>query len=303
MVGSAILRKLIKINYKHQVCTIDKNKLNLIDQNKTYAYLKKIKPDTIIIASARVGGIKANSDFPAEFIYENLQIQNNIINSAYLVGVKKILFLGSSCIYPKNTKQPISEDMLLSGKLEKTNESYALSKIAGIKLCESYNIQYRTDFRSVMPTNLYGLNDNYDVQNGHVIPSLIRRFHEAKIKNAESIKIWGSGLQKREFLYVEDMVDACFSILKLSKKKFKEISYNQSYINIGYGKDISIKKLSLLISKTVNFKGKIIFDKKKLEGVKRKLLDNSKLIKLGWAPKTDLNKGLEITYRDFLRKI
>jgi GDP-L-fucose synthase len=301
LVGSAIIRRLNQIKYKNKIYTIDKAQLNLIDQNKTLKYLKKIKPDTVLIAAAKVGGVKANSDYPAEFIFENLQIQNNLIHSSYLSGVKKILFLGSSCIYPKNTKQPINEAMLLSGKLEKTNEAYAIAKIAGIKLCESYNKQYGTDYRSVMPTNLYGLNDNYNIDNGHVLPSLLRRFHEAKIKNIKAIKVWGSGLQKREFLNSNDMAEACLHVLNLSKKNFNNISFDKSFINIGCGSDISIKKLAILVGKTVGFSGKILFDKNQPEGVKRKLLNNSKLNLTGWRPKINLEEGLKIVYKDFLK--
>lgn len=291
MVGSVILNKLIKRN---KIYTIDKNKLNLIDQNKTLNYFKKNKFDQVYMCAAKVGGIYANSRYPADFIYNNLQIQNNCIISAYKTGVKKILFLGSSCIYPKKSKIPIKENYLLSGKLETTNEAYAIAKIAGLKLCESFNNQYKTDYRTVMPTNLYGPNDNYDDQNSHVIAALIKKIQYAKMKKKKKITVWGDGLSKREFLHSNDFADACIKIMNISKKKYFNLTgKTNQFINIGYGKDITIKSLTKLICKIANYNCKIEFDKRKPNGTFRKLIDSSKLKEINWSPKISLEEGIK----------
>ena len=291
MVGSVILNKLIKRN---KIYTIDKNKLNLIDQNKTLNYFKKNKFDQVYMCAAKVGGIYANSKYPADFIYNNLQIQNNCIISAYKTGVKRILFLGSSCIYPKKSKIPIKENYLLSGKLETTNEAYAIAKIAGLKLCESFNNQYKTDYRTVMPTNLYGPNDNYDDQNSHVIAALIKKIQYAKMKKKKKITVWGDGLSKREFLHSNDFADACIKIMNISKKKYFNLTgKTNQFINIGYGKDITIKSLAKLICKIANYNCKIEFDKRKPNGTFRKLIDSSKLKEINWSPKISLEEGIK----------
>ena len=291
MVGSVILNKLIKRN---KIYTIDKNKLNLIDQNKTLNYFKKNKFDQVYMCAAKVGGIYANSRYSADFIYDNLQIQNNCIISAYKTGVKRILFLGSSCIYPKKSKIPIKENYLLSGKLETTNEAYAIAKIAGLKLCESFNNQYKTDYRTVMPTNLYGPNDNYDDQNSHVLAALIKKIQYAKMNKKKKITVWGDGLSKREFLHSNDFADACIKIMNISKKKYFNLTgKTNQFINIGYGKDISIKDLAKLICKVANYKCKIEYDKSKPNGTFRKLIDSSKLKKINWSAKISLEKGIK----------
>jgi len=291
MVGSVILNKLIKRN---KIYTIDKNKLNLIDQNKTLNYFKKNKFDQVYMCAAKVGGIYANSKYPADFIYNNLQIQNNCIISAYKTGVKRILFLGSSCIYPKKSKIPIKENYLLSGKLETTNEAYAIAKIAGLKLCESFNNQYKTDYRTVMPTNLYGPNDNYDDKNSHVIAALIKKIQYAKMKKKKKITVWGDGLSKREFLHSNDFADACIKIMNISKKKYFNLTgKTNQFINIGYGKDITIKSLAKLICKIANYNCKIEFDKRKPNGTFRKLIDSSKLKEINWSPKISLEEGIK----------
>ena len=299
MVGSAILRKL-KLRGFNNIITKSSKELDLTNQEDTQKFLNKEKPDFIFIAAAKVGGIYANDKYPADFIYKNLMIQNNLIYGAFLANTQRILFLGSSCIYPKDSNQPISEEYLLSGYLEKTNEPYAIAKIAGIKLCESFNRQFNTDFRSVMPTNLYGINDNYHPENSHVIPSLIRKFHEAKVNNNDKVEVWGSGKPKREFLFSEDLAEACIHIMNLNKESFKDISSPQiSHINIGSGQDISIADLAEMIRKIVGFKGEIIFNQNFPDGTKRKLLDIQKLISLGWNHSTSLEEGLKLTYKDY----
>ena len=301
MVGSALVRFLKRKKVK--IITKEKKELNLLDQKKVQSFFKNNKIDQVYLAAAKVGGIHANSTYPAEFIYENLMIQNNIIHSAFLSGVKKLLFLGSSCIYPKYAKQPMKEEELLTGKLEPTNEPYAIAKIAGIKTCESYNRQYGVshgiDYRSVMPTNLYGPGDNYHPENSHVVPSLIRRFHEAKVNNLKFVTIWGTGSPLREFLHVEDMARASIKVMNLDKKKYNKIVKPMSHINIGSGKEISIKELAKKINKIVNFKGKIIFDTAKPNGTLRKITDVRRLVKIGFKHKIDLEEGLEKVYLDF----
>ena len=301
MVGSSLVRKLKRENINLEILVIDHKDLNLINQNETLDFFKKNKPDFLIMAAAKVGGIYANNQYPANFIYENLMIEANLIHSAFLTGVKQILFLGSSCIYPKYSKQPIKEDQLLSGTLEKTNEPYAIAKIAGIKICESYNRQFNMDYRCVMPTNLYGKGDNYHEKNSHVIPGLIKRFHDAKNKKLDEVFVWGTGQPRREFLFCDDLADACIKLIKIPKSIFfKNINIQCSQVNIGTGEDIKILDLAHLISKVIGFKGKIKFDKSQEDGVPRKLLDVSKINSFGWKAKTSLEAGLKITYKDFL---
>lgn len=291
LVGSAIKRKLEKEGYNNLVFrTIDE--LNLLDSGKVSDFFKKEKLEYVFLAAAKVGGILANDDYPADFIYQNLLIQENVIHNAYIHKAKKLLFLGSSCIYPKNCLQPIKEEYLLSGYLEETNRAYAIAKIAGIEMCKSYNKQYGTNFISVMPTNLYGPNDNFDLETSHVIPALIRKFHEAKINNDKAVVIWGSGLPKREFLHVDDLAEACIFLMK---------NYDDSeIINIGAGKDIAILELSGLIKKIVGFKGNIVCDKDKPDGTPQKLLDVNKIHNLGWRRKISLEEGIKKTYKWFL---
>ena len=304
MVGSALVRLLKR--KKVEIITKEKKELNLLDQKKVQTFFKNNEIDQVYLAAAKVGGIYANSTYPAEFIYENLMIQNNVIHSAFLSGVKKLLFLGSSCIYPKNAKQPMKEEELLTGKLEPTNEPYAIAKIAGIKMCESYNRQYGNshgiDYRCVMPTNLYGPGDNYHPENSHVIPGLIYRFHQAKIKNLSIVKVWGTGKPRREFLYVDDMARASVHIMNLSKAIYlKHTSPMCSHINIGGGDDLTIKNLAKIIKKIIGYNGKIIFDKTKPDGNPRKFLDNKQIIRMGFKLQISLIDGLKKTYKDFIK--
>ena len=295
MVGSAIIDKLSKLN---KIYTIDKKKLNFLNQEQTLNYFKKNKFDQIYMCAARVGGIYANYKYSADFIYENLQIQNNCIHAAYKTNVKKILFLGSSCIYPKKSKIPIKESYLLSGNLEETNQAYAIAKIAGLKMCESFNNQYNTDFRAVMPTNLYGPNDNYDDLNSHVLAALIKKIRYAKINNEHKIIIWGNGLAKREFLHTNDFARACIKIMNISKNKYFDLTgKTNQFINIGYGKDISIKDLTKLICNIVKYKGKIEYDKSKPSGTYRKLIDSSKIRIINWSPNISLERGIKSVLR------
>ena len=301
MVGSSICR-YVKTNFHFcEVITRSRDKLDLQDPSATYDFLKKIKPDIVIIAAAKVGGIHANNTYPVDFLINNLSIQNNLINGSFLAGVEKLIFLGSSCIYPKKSPQPISEKSLLTGYLEKTNEPYAIAKITGIKMCESFNRQYQTDYRSLMPTNLYGFGDNYHPFNSHVIPGLINRFHEAKVNKFDKVKVWGSGKPRREFLFVDDLASAIGHILQIEKEKFfKGIDPMCSHINVGFGEDISIKDLTKLISKTIDYNGHIDFDKSKPDGAYRKLMNSKKINKLGWKPLIGLENGLKITYENYL---
>jgi GDP-L-fucose synthase len=293
LIGSSILRKLNTAGYKN-LLVVDKKELNLLDQKKVFLFLKKKKPAAIIIAAARVGGIVANNKYRAEFIYENLTIQNNLIHSAFLNKIKNLIFLGSSCVYPKYCKQPIKEEYLLSGTLERTNEPYAIAKIAGIKMCESYNFQYGTNYKCLMPSNTYGPNDNYNLQNSHFFPALIKKIHEAQIKKQKKIILWGTGKPKRELIYVDDIAEACIFFLQ---KKTKE-----SLINIGVGKDLKIEQYAKLIMKFLNIKINIYFDKTKPDGTPRKLLDTTIAKKYGWIPKISLKDGFFLTYEDFLKK-
>ena len=302
MVGSAICR-LLKKNKNIHILTKEKKELNLTNQQQVLDFFKKEIPDEVIIAAAKVGGIHANNTYPAEFIYQNLQIQNNLINSSYLTNIKKLLFLGSSCIYPKLVNQPMDEKSLLTSTLEPTNEPYAIAKIAGIKMCESYNRQYNCDYRSVMPTNLYGPGDNYHPENSHVVPALIRRFHDAKINRKNEIIVWGTGTPKREFLFVDDLAEAALFIHNLEKNIYQKVTSPMlSHINIGTGKDITIKELAETIKKVVNYKGILKFDSSKPDGTPRKLLNVDLLKSLGWEANTKLYEGLNISYEDYKKQ-
>ena len=300
LVGSSLVRKLKSKNFNN-LLTISHSELDLTNQSKVGDFFQKERPDYVIIAAAKVGGIAANNNFPADFIYDNIMIQTNIINASFKFNVKRLLFLGSTCIYPKLTEQPIKESALLTGLLEETNEPYAIAKISGIKLCESYNRQHNTDFRSLMPTNLYGENDNFHPENSHVIPALIRRFHEAKINNSDEVIIWGDGTPMREFLYVDDLADASIFVLSLSKEKyFSNVSPSLTHINVGTSIDISILELSKTLKSIIGFNGKIVFDPSRPNGTPRKVVDTSRLSKIGWNHKINLYEGLEKTYRWFL---
>lgn len=304
MVGSAIVRNLESKGFTN-IVTRTHAELDLTNQAAVQAFFQTEKPEQVYLAAAKVGGIYANNAFPAEFIYQNLMMQNNVIHQAFTSGVKKLLFLGSSCIYPKLAPQPMSEDALLTGKLESTNEPYAIAKIAGIKMCESYNRQYGQshgiDYRSVMPTNLYGPGDNYHPENSHVIPALIRRFHEAKVSNAPEVVIWGTRTPRREFLYVDDMAAASVFLMMLDKKIYDEqTDPMQSHINVGFGSDMTIAELAKAVSETVGYEGGISFDTTKPDGSPRKWMDSSRLKRLGWAPLVQLEAGLRMTYENYL---
>lgn len=307
MVGSAILRQLLVESHPaEQIITRTHAELDLTDQAAVKEFFAQEKPSQVYLAAAKVGGIYANNAFPAEFIYENLMVQANVIDAAFRHGVKKLLFLGSSCIYPRNAVQPMREDALMTGVLEATNEPYAIAKIAGIKLCESYNRQYGqsggVDYRSVMPTNLYGPGDNYHPENSHVIPALIRRFHEAKVNGASSVAIWGTGSPKREFLYVDDMAAACVHVMNLDKATYDQHTEPMlSHINVGCGEDITIREVAEVIGKTVGYQGEITFDITKPDGTPRKLMDSSRLNNLGWYAHVPFAQGLSLAYQDFLQ--
>ena len=307
MVGSAILRQLKSRGFNN-IITRTHAELDLCNQAAVAQFFEQEKPDQVYLAAARVGGIYANNTFPAEFIYDNLMVQNNVIHQAFLSGVKKLLFLGSSCIYPRLAPQPMKEDALLSGKLEPTNEPYAIAKIAGIKMCESYNRQYGQthgiDYRSVMPTNLYGPGDNYHPENSHVIPALIRRFHEAKINTLPEVEIWGSGTPRREFLYVDDMAAASVFVMELDKILYQEKTEPmQSQINVGYGSDLTIKDLAYAVAKATGYQGMINFDPSKPDGPPRKWMDSSLLNRLGWVPQVSLAQGLEKAYAEMVSHV
>ncbi|MBN2964218.1 GDP-L-fucose synthase [Sulfurospirillum sp. T05] len=299
LVGSAILKTLTCKGYSN-IITRTHGELDLTDQEAVRAFFEAEKPEYVFLAAAKVGGIVANNTYRADFIYENLQIQNNVIHQSYVHGVKKLLFLGSTCIYPKNAPQPMKEDSLLTSELEYTNEPYAIAKIAGIKMCESYNLQYGTNFISVMPTNLYGPNDNFDLETSHVLPALMRKMHEAKEQNAPSVEIWGSGTPRREFLYSEDMADACVFVME--KVDFKDLygstckEVRNTHINIGTGEDVSIKALAELIKKSVGFKGELVFNTQKPDGTLIKRTDPSKLHALGWKHNVELEEGVRRVY-------
>ena len=294
MVGSAFVRYLEQAGAQ-DIVKAPRSALDLLDQRAVHAFLKQEKPDLVILAAAKVGGIQANNTQRADFIYENLMVEANVIHGAHLADIDRLLFLGSSCIYPRDCPQPIREDYLLSGLLEPTNEPYALAKIAGIKLCDAYNRQYGRHYFSVMPTNLYGPNDNYDLLSSHVLPALIRKIHEAKVSGASEVVLWGSGQPKREFLYVDDLVEACMHLVS--------IDYFGEIVNIGTGEDLSITELAGTIMEVVGFAGKLVYDTSKPDGTPRKLLDVSRLRDLGWRAKTSLRQGLVLAYNDFLKTV
>jgi GDP-L-fucose synthase len=306
MVGFAIVRNLQLKGFTN-IITRTHAELDLTNQQAVKKFFEQERPNEVYLAAAKVGGIHANNTFPAEFIYDNLMIQNNVIHQAFTSGVKKLLFLGSSCIYPKLAPQPMSEDALLTGKLEPTNEPYAIAKIAGIKMCESYNRQYGqshgVDYRSVMPTNLYGPGDNYHPENSHVIPALIRRFHQAKIENASEVFIWGTGTQRREFLFVDDMAAASVFIMQLDKTTYaSQTEPMQSHFNVGFGSDVTIAELAFAVASVTGYSGNISFDSTKPDGAPRKWMDSNRLSKLGYNAKVNLTDGLNATYSDFLEK-
>lgn len=300
MVGHAIVRILKDQGVdSSQILTRTHSELDLINQAAVEGFFARERPTQVYLAAAKVGGIHANNTFPAEFIYENLMVQANVIHAAHRNGVQKLLFLGSSCIYPKLAPQPMAESALLTGPLEPTNEPYAISKIAGIKLCESYNRQYGRDYRSVMPTNLYGPGDNYHHENSHVVPALIRRFHEAKMQHAPQVAIWGSGTPRREFLYVDDMARASVFVMNLTPAEYQaQVEPQMSLINIGYGSDVTIAELAQAVAKVVGYQGEIVFDASRPDGTPRKLMDSSRLMAMGWRPRVALETGLGLAYRD-----
>ena len=305
MVGSAIVRLLLDAGLpEDSLVTRTRSELNLTDQASVRSFFESGKIDEVYLAAARVGGIHANNTRPADFIYENLMIEANVINAAFHDGVKKLLLLGSSCIYPRQAPQPMREDALLTGTLEPTNEPYAIAKIAGIKLCESYNRQYGQshgiDYRSVMPTNLYGPGDNYDLENSHVIPALIRKFHEAKAASATEVAVWGTGKPRREFLYVDDMAAASTHVMQLSKSAYESMTEPMlSHINVGFGEDISIRELAQVVAGVVGFDGDIVFDTDRPDGTPRKLLDSTRLRSSGWRPQVPFEEGLRLAYADY----
>jgi GDP-L-fucose synthase len=305
MVGSAIVRTLQAQGYDNIIGRTHAE-LDLTNQAQVASFFRQENPDQVYLAAAKVGGIHANNTYPAEFIYDNLMVQSNVIHQAFLAGVKKLLFLGSSCIYPQLASQPMSEDALLTGKLEPTNEPYAIAKIAGIKMCESYNRQYGkshgVDYRSVMPTNLYGPGDNYHPENSHVIPALIRRFHEAKLAGAPEVMIWGTGTPRREFLFVDDMAKACVFVMELAKDQYDQVTTSmQSHLNVGFGSDVTIAELAQVIKVAVGYEGKISYDASKPDGVPRKWIDSSCLMRLGWSARVDLRSGVDLAYADFCK--
>ena len=292
MVGSAIVRHLESNGYTN-IITVDKKDIDLTSQAETNIFFNSNDPEYVFLAAAKVGGIHANRTYKADFIYKNLMIQTNVIDAAWSCGAKKLLFLGSSCIYPKMCAQPIKEEYLMTGALEPTNDAYAIAKIAGIKMCQSYNDQYGTDFISAMPTNLYGPNDNYDLENSHVLPAMIRKFHEAKLSGKESVEIWGTGTPKREFLYVDDLAEAC--VFLMNEYSGSEI------VNVGTGEDVTIAELAYGVAKAVGYEGRIEFNPEMPDGTPRKLLDVSKIKSLGWTAKTGLRDGIEKTYREYAK--
>ena len=302
LVGSAIVRQLDLRGFTNLLMRTHKE-LDLTNQVQVQTFFEQEKPDYVILAAAKVGGIHANNTYPADFIYQNIMIEANVINSAYKNKVRRLLFLGSTCIYPKAVKQPMREDALLTGVLEPTNEPYALAKIAGIKLCESYNRQYGTDFRSVMPTNLYGINDNFHPENSHVIPALMRRFHEAKVNNDAEVTVWGTGKAMREFLYVDDMAEASLFVLEIDEKTYQANTKSMlSHINVGTGKDVTIREVAETMRQVVGYEGNLTFDATKPGGSPRKLIDVSRLSNMDWKYDIDLEEGLKKTYRWYLKE-
>ncbi len=303
LVGSAIVRQLESRGFTNLLMRKHKE-LDLTNQADVQNFFTQENPDYVILAAAKVGGIHANNTYPADFIYQNMMIEANVINSAYENKVKRLLFLGSTCIYPKAVEQPMREDALLTDVLEPTNEPYALAKIAGIKLCESYNRQHGTDFRSVMPTNLYGINDNFHPENSHVIPALMRRFHEAKLNNDPEVVVWGTGNAMRDFLYVDDMAEASLFVLELDEQMYKANTHPMlSHINVGTGKDITIRKIAEIMKQVVGYEGKLVFDTTKPDGSPRKLIDVKRLENMGWNYSTDLVMGLKKTYKYYLKQV
>ena len=289
MVGSAIIRHLQQKGFENIIIR-SRSELDLCDQQAVQKFFKEVKPEEVYLAAAKVGGVHANSTYPAEFIYENLMIQTNVIHQAFLSGVKKLLFLGSSCIYPREVSQPMSEEALLTGKLEPTNEPYAIAKIAGIKMCESYRRQYGCNFIAAMPTNLYGPNDNYDLNNSHVLPALIRKMHEAKTSGAATVEIWGSGTPLREFLHVDDLASACLFLMQ---------HYNEElFVNVGFGSDLSIRELAEKVKAAIGFEGELVFNTEKPDGTPKKLMDSSRILSMGWKPKIELRQGIMTVYGD-----
>lgn len=300
MVGSAIVRQLAAVDVVADVIPVCRDQVDLMDAASTFQHIESEKPDWIVVAAAKVGGIHANNQYPRDFLFDNLAIEMNAIEGAYRAGVEKLIFLGSSCIYPKFAEQPIREESLLTGILESTNEPYAIAKIAGIKLCESYNRQFGADYRSLMPTNLYGPGDNYHPENSHVIPGLIRRFSEAKIRSSNQVVVWGTGRVRREFLYVDDLAEAVVQVMRVSKADFSEIVAPMcSHINVGSGVDVTIAELADLIQEATGFDGAIHFDPSKPDGTRRKLMDVSKIRSLGWEPRHDLRGGLKKSVEAF----
>lgn len=293
MVGSAIVRRLQRAGYQN-VITRARQELDLLSQQAVHDFLRSERPDYLFIAAAKVGGIQANNVYRADFIYQNLMIEANLIHGAHLAGVQKLMFLGSSCIYPKMAPQPMSEDVLLTGPLEPTNEPYAIAKIAGIKMCEAYNAQYGREYISVMPTNLYGVNDNYDLNNSHVLPALIRKTHEAKVRGDQELVVWGTGTPMREFLYADDLADACVFLM--------EQGYSGPLVNIGTGTDVTIRELAETVTRVLGFTGTLRFDTSKPDGTPRKLMNVSRLTQLGWQATTTLEDGIRMAYQDFLQR-
>jgi GDP-L-fucose synthase len=304
LVGSAIVRRLEAEGYTNLVLKT-RAELNLTDQSAVRFFFERERPEIVVLAAAKVGGIYANSTYPGDFIFQNLMIQNNVINWSQKTGVQRLLFLGSSCIYPKHAKQPLREEYLLTGPLEQTNDAYAIAKIAGIKMCESYNKQFGTRYLSVMPTNMYGPGDNFDLENSHVLPALIRKFHEARESDAESVTVWGTGSPRREFLHVDDMADGCVHLLGLGDAEYNELVENlvPCLINMGTGKDLTIKKLAEMIMSIVGYEGEIVFDLDKPDGTPQKLLDISRMDELGWQARISLRQGIESTYEWYKRQV
>jgi len=302
LVGSAIVRRLQAEGYEN-IITRTHQQLDLTQQSAVQTFFQNEQPDYVILAAAKVGGILANHNYPADFIYQNLMIETNIIHAAFQHGIHDLLFLGSSCIYPKFAEQPMKEESLLTGVLEPTNEPYAIAKIAGIKMCESYNRQFKTNYRSVMPTNLYGIGDNFDLNNSHVLPALLRKCHEAKIQHKKTLEIWGTGAPRREFLNVDDLADACLFVMDLSNDRYQTQTQPMlSHLNVGVGEDISIRELAVLIARVVGFEGELVFDSSKPDGTPRKLLEVSRLKNLGWQAKISLEEGIRNTYQWYLQQ-